>query len=261
MTEHTFLLTDIESSTRLWERDWDAMAAAMTHHETVVSEAVASHDGSLLKSRGEGDSAFAVFSAPGDALATTLDLQRRFHLSPWPSGVALRVRAALHTGEAVKLHGDLVGPAVNRCARLRALAHGGQTLVSGSTANLVGILPPGAALRDLGTFTLRDLAEPERVLQLCHPDLRDDFPPPRAPHPSVEHLHTIVDDLALDLLRLPANAPTLGLSGRIELPGTKRSAFLEDVKQIFEPLSRRYGVRGDGDEYRIAFACYPEVVR
>jgi len=258
MTTQTFLLTDVEASTRLWEQDWDAMASAMAHHERVVTEAVVHHDGSLLKSRGEGDSAFAVFDSAPDAIAAAVDVQRAFQLAPWPSGIALNVRAAVHTGHALDVGGDLVGPEVNRCARLRALAHGGQTLISGASA--AAELPADVVLRDLGTYVLRDLTVPEHVFQLCHRDLRDDFPPLRAPHPTIAHLSAIVDEVTVGLTRLPAGSPALGLSGRIELADAReRAAFVEEIKELFEPLARRYAIRGEGAGYRIAFACYPEV--
>ena len=254
----TFLLTDVEASTRLWERDWDGMAGAMHHHESVVADVVARHRGRLHKHQGEGDSAFAVFDDAADAVAAAAELQLRFQCEPWPGEVKLRVRAALHSGEAIDVAGEFVGPAVNRCARLRSLAHGGQTLVSGTTAALVdGPLAEGVRLTELGTYTLRDLTEPEAVFQLDHERLPATFPPLRAARPGLAHLRALIEEIDVDLARLPVGVPTMALSGHIELAdGPRRAAFLEDVKGMFEPLVARYS-DGDGPVYRIAFTCYP----
>lgn len=174
----TFLLTDIEGSTRLWEAHGGAMRAALARHDALADSLITEHQGALVKSRGEGDSLFAVFSGATDALAAALTLQRAFLSEPWPEGLPLRVRMALHTGEAELREGDYYGAAVNRCARLRAAAHGGQVLLSLATEELVReALPEGASLRDLGQHRLRDLATAEHVYQLQHPDLpRGDAP-------------------------------------------------------------------------------------
>jgi class 3 adenylate cyclase len=132
----TFLLTDIEGSTRFWEEYPDDMRAAVARHDHIVSTAVKGNDGSLVKAKGEGDSAFAVFARASDAVAAALELQHALAGEPSPSGVDVRVRAAVHTGEADLRDGDYYGGAVNRCARLRAIAHGGQTLVSEATAGI-----------------------------------------------------------------------------------------------------------------------------
>jgi len=176
----TFLLTDVESSTRLWEAHPQAMRKAMARHDEIVAERVGAHGGSVVRSRGEGDSSFAVFPVAGGAVAAALDLQRSLLEESWPRGVSIRVRVALHTGEAQLREGDYYGTVVNRCARIRAIAHGGQTLVSRTTRDVVvDQLPPDARLHDLGPHRLKDLAEPEQVFQLDHPDLPADFPPLR----------------------------------------------------------------------------------
>src|SRR5207248_7968166 len=123
--------------------------------------------GVLVKSRGEGDSLFAVFARPTDALAAACALQKAILAEPWPTSSPIRVRVALHTGEADLREGDYYGTAVNRCARVRACAHGGQVLLSQATADLVrGALPDAGALRDLGSHRLTDLHQPERLFQL-----------------------------------------------------------------------------------------------
>ena len=119
--------------------------------------------------QGEGDSVVGAFSRASDAVAAALDAQRALAAEDWPAGVALRVRMAIHTGEAqLRDEGNYFGQTVIRCARLRAIGHGGQVLVSGATAALVGDrLPEGASLRDLGPHRLKDLGRPERVWQLA----------------------------------------------------------------------------------------------
>ena len=124
--------------------------------------------------QGEGDSFVIAFGRASDAVACALDLQRAA-LAP------IRLRIGMHTGEVrLRDEGNYIGPTINRTARLRDLAHGGQTVLSGTTEDLVvDQLPADAWLTDLGTHPLRDLPRPERVVQLCHPDLRNDFPPLR----------------------------------------------------------------------------------
>ncbi len=174
----TFLFTDIEDSTRLWEEHPEVMRAALARHDALAASAIERHEGTLVKSRGEGDSLFAVFARATDAVACACSLQQVLTQEPWPDEMSLRVRMALHTGEAGLRDGDYYGNAVNRCARLRAVAHGGQVLVSAPTQELArDALPPWASLRDLGRHRLRDLQRPEQVFHLCHPALPDDFPP------------------------------------------------------------------------------------
>ncbi len=174
----TFLLTDVEGSTRLWDEHPSGMAAALARHDSLVTEAVAAHSGHLLKMRGEGDSTFSVFAQPSDALAAVVELQLAVAREEWPDGLELPVRAAIHTGEAELRDGDYFGGTVNRAARLRSLGHGGQILLSEATAELAAsALPSGASLRDLGVFELKGLTRPERVHQLCHTDLPSEFAP------------------------------------------------------------------------------------
>ena len=136
----------------------------------------------LPEEQGEGDSAVGVFVRASDAVACAVDLQLAMGNEAWPEGVDLRVRVALHTGDAVLRDArNYTGPSIHRCARLRAIGHGGQTLLSRSTYELAASsLPDGISVRDLGAHRLRDLARPEQVYQLCHADLHDDFPPLRS---------------------------------------------------------------------------------
>lgn len=171
----TFLFTDMEGSTRAWESHPAEMAAALTKHDRIVAACVAGHQGCIILERGEGDSVFAVFARASDAVAAACNIQRSLRREIWPAQVAMRVRIAIHTGEA---DAGYRGPHVNRAARLRAIGHGEQILLSGVTAGIVrGSLPADGWLIDLGEHRLRDVSDIEHVFQLAHPDLRRDFPP------------------------------------------------------------------------------------
>jgi DNA-binding SARP family transcriptional activator/predicted ATPase/class 3 adenylate cyclase len=168
----TFLLTDVEGSTELWESDPSAMDRALARHDALVEQAVSDGGGLLLKSKGEGDATVSVFPRASSALATAVELQGALRSEGWPKSAVLRVRMALHTGEAHERDGDYFGPTLNRTARLRSLAAGGQILVSGATAELViDMLPVGCTLADLGTMLLRGVRRPERVLLVTGPGL------------------------------------------------------------------------------------------
>ena len=164
----TFLLTDIERSSALWEADPDAMAAALEFHDELIARTAEAHGGRLLKTKGEGDSTLTVFPRASDAIACAPSpCATALCATAWPAGLDLRVRIALHTGEAHERDGDYFGPALNRAARLRALADGGVTLLSQATKEIVhDRLPAGTELVDLGTHELRDLSRPERVFEL-----------------------------------------------------------------------------------------------
>jgi predicted ATPase/class 3 adenylate cyclase len=163
----TFLMTDIEGSSALWEADPEAMAASLELHDELVSRATEENRGILLKSQGEGDSTLTVFPRASDAVSCAAELRTALDAVTWHGDIDLRVRIALHTGEAHERAGDYFGPAVNRTARLRALADGGVTLLSQATKEIVhDSLPPGTELFDLGVHALRDLARPERVFEL-----------------------------------------------------------------------------------------------
>jgi class 3 adenylate cyclase len=163
----TFLLTDIEGSTAAWEVDADAMAVALARHDELVEQVVTSRGGRLVKTRGEGDATFSVFDRPSAAAVAAIDLQEAIRHEPWALVEPLRIRVALHTGEVELRDGDYFGRAVNRAARLRSLAAGGQILCSGATAELViDTLPDDVVLADLGMRQLKNLARPEHVFDL-----------------------------------------------------------------------------------------------
>jgi predicted ATPase/class 3 adenylate cyclase/DNA-binding CsgD family transcriptional regulator len=178
----TLLLADVEGSTRLWETQPEEMTAAFARLDHALGDLVSAHGGVRPVEQGEGDSFVAAFARASDAVACALELQRA-PLAP------IRLRIGVHTGEVqLRDEGNYAGPTINRTARLRDLAHGGQTVLSGATEGMVvDRLPAGAWLTDLGTHQLRDLPRPERVVQLCHPDLRNEFPPLRTPGTVVSH--------------------------------------------------------------------------
>jgi predicted ATPase/class 3 adenylate cyclase len=175
----TFLFTDIENSTRLWEEDQEGMRAALAAHDTLLRETIRARGGRIFKTW--GDQFCAAFATAPDALAGALAAQRALLTEPWPlPAEPLRVRMAVHTGTAEERDGDYFGLPVNRVARLLAAGHGGQILLSLATAELVrDLLPQGAELLDLGQRRLPDLIRPEQIFQLAAPDLPADFPPLR----------------------------------------------------------------------------------
>ena len=171
----TFAFTDIEGSTPRWERGRDAMQAAVRRHDELVRAALEGHGGYVFKTI--GDAFCAAFSRAQDAVAAALAAQCRLAGEDFSAVDGLRVRVAIHTGTTDERDGDYFGPAVNRVARLLAIGHGGQVLVSGVTADLVqDALPAYASLRDLGEHRLKDLTRPERIFQLVAPDLAPEFP-------------------------------------------------------------------------------------
>ena len=171
----TLLLADVEGSTRLWQTQPEEMTAAVARLDSVLADLLAAHGGVRPVEQGEGDSFVAAFARVSDAVACALALQRAA-LAP------IRLRIGVHTGQVqLRDEGNYIGPTINRTARLRDLAHGGQTVLSGATEQLVADwLPEDTWLADLGMHELRDLPRPERVTQLCHADLRNEFPPLRA---------------------------------------------------------------------------------
>ncbi|SOJ55866.1 Putative HTH-type transcriptional regulator [Mycobacterium simulans] len=246
----TLLLADVEGSTRLWETQPEEMSAAVKRLDQVLSEVIATHDGVRPVEQGEGDSFVIAFTRASDAVAAALDLQRA-SLAP------IRLRIGIHTGEVrLRDEGNYAGPTINRTARLRDLAHGGQTVLSGAAENLVvDRLPEGAWLVDLGTHSLRDLPRPERVVQLCHPDLRVEFPPLRASSEALAHglpvhltrfvgrgaqiseVHQLLAENRLVTLTGPGGVGKTRLSAQLaaQLAGEFGGAWFVDLAPITDP--------------------------
>ena len=239
----TFLFTDIEGSTRLWEEHPDAAREALARHDRLVEEIVERNGGSVVRPRGEGDSRFAVFSRATGAVSAAAELQIALQNEPWRTPVPLKVRMALHTGEADLREGDYYGSAVNRCARLRSAAHGGQILLSQITYEIVrDSLEPAVTVQDLGEHRLKDLAKPEHIFQLTPPGLPADFPP----------LTT------LDVR--PNNLPLLrsGLVGREKLLERDRSPRVLDefCEKIYEGVPYAADLARAGHVVLVADAFY-----
>ena len=190
----TFLLSDVVGSTRLWESHGPAMAEAISRHFAIIDEAVTKSAGVRPIEQGEGDSTLSAFARATDAVRAAVQIQRTFAEEAWPGDASILVRIGIHTGEArLGDDGTYRGTALNRCARLRSLGHGGQTLLSRTTADLVGDdLPSDLSLKDLGQHHLRDLGRSEHVFQLVHPSLPADFPPLRSAGPPARILPTQV---------------------------------------------------------------------
>jgi predicted ATPase/class 3 adenylate cyclase len=173
----TFLFTDIEGSTALWERDPAAMRDALARHDEILRRVIEAHRGRVFKTM--GDAFCAAFGSAPDAVQAALAIQRG--LLTEGAAQLPRVRLALHAGEAEERNGDYFGPALNRVARLLAVGHGGQTLFSQTAYDLVrDALPAETELRDLGQHRLKDLQRPEQVFELRHAAIPGDFPPLRS---------------------------------------------------------------------------------
>jgi predicted ATPase/class 3 adenylate cyclase/DNA-binding CsgD family transcriptional regulator len=219
----TLLFTDIEGSIGLWEADPEAMAEASDRHNRIVREQIEVAGGRVFTTVGE---AFrAVFADPAAALAAAVAVQRAAGTEPWPSGLPVRVRMALHSGACVERDGDYVGPVVNRVARLLATGHGGQVLVTGATYELLaGRLPGGIGLQDLGEHRLPDLGRAERVFQVTGPGLAGGFGPLRS-----------LDDPALRH-NLPSQATSF----------VGRAAELAELRSLVSGGSRLVTIAGPG---------------
>ena len=171
-----FLFTDLAGSTQLWERLPSAMKDALERHDAILSEAIETSSGRVVKTTGDG--LMAVFPTAADGVAASLAAQQALGAERWGETGPLRVRMGLHAGDADRRGDDYFGPTINRTARIMAAGHGGQVLLSAAAAALAEErLPAGASLRDLGEYRLKDLGRPERVFQLIHPALEATFPP------------------------------------------------------------------------------------
>ena len=172
----TFLFTDIEGSTVLWEKNAADMASALAHHDALLRGVIERHEGHVFKTM--GDAFCAAFHTAPAAVDAAIAAQQELSRERWPGGAQIRVRMALHTGAAESRDNDYFGQPLNRVARLLSAGHGGQILLSLATQELVrDQLPPTLALRDMGERRLKDLIRPERVYQLHSRDSAAEFPP------------------------------------------------------------------------------------
>ena len=168
----TFLFTDIEGSTRMWEDHPEAMEVALARHDALLRRAIERDGGVVFKT--VGDAFCAVFDAASDCVRAAAAGQRALQEEPWPAPLTMRVRMAIHTGECTRRDDDFFGPTVNRVARLLAIGHGAQVLVSAPARLSFGErVPSDVRLRDLGEHRLKDLGRPEQVFQVCSAGLED----------------------------------------------------------------------------------------
>jgi predicted ATPase/class 3 adenylate cyclase len=176
----TFLITDIEGSTELLQEVGDdSFAPIIERHNTILNDAIRDGDGQVVHVT--GDSFFAVFREPNHAIAAAVDAQRALAEENWGTGQGVRVRMGMHCGAARLGGGDYVGLDVHRTARISAVAHGGQILVSAEAAHSIEpLLPADVRLRDLGSHKLKDLSKPEGLFQVVVPDLQSEFSPLRS---------------------------------------------------------------------------------
>jgi predicted ATPase/class 3 adenylate cyclase len=216
----TFLFTDIEASTRLWEEHPEQMAAALARHDSILNEAISQAGGSVLKTTGDG--MIAVFGSVGDSLEATIKAQTALTSEPWEATGPLRVRMGVHSGDTENRDGDYFGPAMNRTARIMAAGHGGQVLLSAVAAELADDgLPSGAVLRDLGIHRLKDLTLAEHLYQLVHDDLQSEFPalrtldvrPHNIPQQTTEFLGRASELAAIELMLESRSTRLLTIAG------------------------------------------------
>jgi len=172
----TFLFTDIEGSTAMLQRLGGSYAEVLVGHHGIIRSGIAAHNGREVDT--QGDAFFAVFAAPSACVAAAVEMQRALYAHRWPGDYPVRVRMGIHSGEAAQTPVGLVGLEVHRAARIAAVAHGGQIVLSAAAAALLsGSLPAGASVRDLGLHRLKDLGRPERLFQLDADGLPTAFPP------------------------------------------------------------------------------------
>ena len=172
----TFLFTDIEGSTVMLQRLGGSYAEVLAGHHEIIRSGLAAHHGREVDT--QGDAFFAVFAAPSACVAAAVEMQRALSAHRWPADYPVRVRMGIHSGEAARTPVGLVGLEVHRAARIAAVAHGGQIVLSAAAAALLSdSLPAGASLRDLGLHRLKDLGRPERIFQLDADGLPTAFPP------------------------------------------------------------------------------------
>jgi predicted ATPase/class 3 adenylate cyclase len=231
------MLTDIEGSTAMWREQPQAMLAAVQRHREIVHAGILRYGGYLPKDQGEGDSVFAAFDRPTHAVAAAISIQRGLGSEDWPTGIEVRIRIGLHSGEAEMREGNYFGSSVSRTARLRALAWGGQVLLSRATVSLVqDNLPAEASLVDLGAQSLKGFETQENVYQLMHPDIESDFPPLQARESAPNNLPVLLTTFVGRTEEMDVVKDMLSRSRLVTLTGTggtgKTRLAIEAAKEI-----------------------------
>jgi len=223
----TFLFTDVVGSTSLWEVQREAMHISLARHDALLRGCIVDGGGYVVKTTGDGF--HAVFADASDAIEAAIAGQKALHAEPWSKAATIRVRMALHTGTAELRDGDYYGSTVNRAARLAALGHGGQTLLSAVTLELCrDDARPGVTFRLLGEHRLKGLMRREAVYEVCHPDLPQAFPP----------LQTLLEPI-------DENTPSIAVLPFTDLSPEKNQEYFADglAEELLNVLSKIHGVR------------------
>jgi len=223
----TFLFSDIEGSTRLWQAAPEAMQAALARHDAILRRGIESHGGHVFKTA--GDAFFAAFDTPWRAIEAALAVQQSLQSEAWPPAAPLRVRMAVHSGAAEHRDGDYFGPSLNHVARLLAAGHGGQTLVSSVTCELCSErTPAGVTMRSLGEHTLKDIARRQSIYQMAHASLQQAFPP----------LRTL-------LAPLDATVPSIAVLPFVNMSRDEENEFFADglSEELLNVLAKIKGLR------------------
>src|SRR6266511_3018844 len=223
----TFLFTDIVGSTALWELQREAMRISLARHDALLRRCIEEHGGYVVKTTGDGF--HAAFASATEAIEAAIAAQKALHAEPWSEAIAIRVRMALHTGAAELRGGDYYGPTGNRAARLAALGHGGQTLLSEITHNLCrDLAPPEMTFKLLGEHHLKGLTRREAVYEVCHPGLPQAFPP----------LQTL-------LAPIDENTPSIAVLPFSDLSPDKDQEYFADglAEELLNVLSKIRGLR------------------
>src|SRR6266545_1474553 len=223
----TFLFTDIVGSTALWELQREAMRISLARHDALLRRCIEEHGGYVVKTTGDGF--HAAFASATEAIEAAIAAQKALHAEPWSEAIAIRVRMSFHTGAAELRDGDYYGPTVNRAARLAALGHGGQTLLSEITHNLCrDLAPPEVTFKLLGEHHLKGLTRREAVYEVCHPGLPQAFPP----------LQTL-------LAPIDENTPSIAVLPFSDLSPDKDQEYFADglAEELLNVLSKIHGVR------------------
>ncbi len=232
----SLLFTDVDRSTELVKRLREAYGPALAEHRALLRGAFAEHGGAEVDT--QGDSFFVAFGRARDAVMATIAAQHALAEHPWPGEAPVSVRMGLHTGEVYPAEHGYVGVAVHRAARICTIAHGGQVLLSRSTAGIVDDDDiPGAALRDLGEYQLKDIDRPERISQLVIEGLPSDFPPLRTIDQQISLTGTVTIVLAEGrrMMRLSR-----------ELSPDHFGALLNEYQRLLTGLFERMGEAGIG---------------
>ncbi|HEY1015225.1 MAG TPA: adenylate/guanylate cyclase domain-containing protein, partial [Herpetosiphonaceae bacterium] len=237
--ELTFLFTDIEGSTSLWEHQPEAMQAALARHDALMRQHIRRRHGRVFKT--VGDAFYAVFANALEALRAAIDLQHALHEADWGGIDEIKVRMAIHTGGAEQRNGDYFGPTLNRIARLLAVAHGGQILLSGATRQAIGDELPGEAeLRDMGQYQLRDIIRIEQIFQVLAPGLPDEFPPLHASTSTPHNLPVQVTSFIGREELISQSCQQLRQTHLLTLTGSGGTGKTRLSLQVAERLLRRF---------------------